>query len=364
MRGSVVPCAMHYAEPTPAPSPNAPSAPPSDAGFLASRRIVKQTGTYPRERAIAVAGLAGAIGGALFLVIVITGVLATLVSTAAAGVVFLVAVIALAFVGMPYVERRFFAMRCAFAFLATEVLMGRGANVPTSNTSSAATAFLEQHYGDLKAIYETHRGVQNLVRSFFRTFDRLDSILPIDLKPVRDAVNWIVQRVSPRVADLAISHAFARGQRDFAEAGKDTVALIAQNPKPLLGMAVRAHLTERVLGGVIGGLTFVVSFASVFFLAGAIATSAASGTDVPTEGAQALGAFTAVFAAFFVGAPIAWLVSWFVRTAWLEPVTLTMILVRFNAVTHGQAVDPAMRARLDAAGGDLRKANRMLGMFD
>ena len=62
--------------------------------------------------------------------------------------------------------------------------------------------------------------------------------------------------------------------------------------------------------------------------------------------------------------PIGALVSWFVRTAWLEPITLTMIVVRFHATIAGQAVDPSMRARIASAAGNLGSANKLAGMFD
>lgn len=334
----------------------------TSVGFFDAAGVVKKTGSYSRERAVVLLGLSGILVGALVATILVTGAL-SYVSKAAAGVVFLAACLAAVFLLMPYIDRKFFAMRAAFAFLVTEVIVRGGSNAEGS-PSARAQAFLTERFGDLGPVCDAHQDVRRIVVSFFRTFDKIDQLLPIDLGPVRNALAFLVDRISPRIADLAISLAVARGDRDFGEASKDAIAYVAQNPKPLLGTAIRAYITERFLGGTIGFVTMSISFAAVFAAVNAAAGSAAASSGMPSEGATTVGLFAAIFSALLVGVPIGALVSWFVRTAWLEPIALTMLVVRFHSTIAGQPVDPAMRARIATAAGDMKQVGKLAGLFD
>jgi hypothetical protein len=333
-----------------------------EATFFAAAGVVRKTGSYPMERALAVAGHAGMFAGALIVGIGLT-VGASYIHKVAAGIVFLALCLGLVFGLLPYVEKRFWAMRAAFAYLVTEMLV-RGKPSPTTNASGMAQDFLTQQFGDLGPIAEAHNQVQRIVSSFFKTFDKLDAMLPIDLGPVRKAMAWVTDKISPRIADLALSFAIARGDRDFTEASKDAVAYVAQNPKPIIGTAIRAYITEKVIGGTIGFIFMSIGFAAVFAIVNSMAGDAAATSGMPTEGAQTVGIFAAGFSALLVGIPVGALASWFIRTAFIEPIALTMLIIRFHATIQGQAVDPAMRARIQSASGELREARGVMSFLD
>lgn len=332
-----------------------------DAGFFASASVVRKTGSYPRQRAVAVAGTAAMLFGALVAAIGLT-VGISFASKAASGVVFLVAVLAIAFLLMPYIDKKLFAMRAAYAYIATEVIV-RNRAIPDGDTAGMAQGLIEQQLGALGPVCDAHNDVQRIVRAFFRGFDKLDQMLPIDLGPVRSALAWVVDRVAPRIADICLSHAFARGERDFTNASKDAVALVAQNPKAIVGIAVRAYVTERTLSGIAGFVFSAVCCAGVFFAVHAATGSAMSDSGLPAEGAEVASIFAAIFSAALVGLPLGALLSWFLRAAFLEPVGLAMILTRFHAVTAGQRVDPAMRARIDQIAGNADTSSGLASFF-
>lgn len=332
-----------------------------DDGFLAALRVVRGLGSYPRERAGAVFAEGLLLGGVLFGGVVLTAILAKFVSAAVGGLVFLATALIIAFVVIPRTERRLFRMRAAFAYLVTRRLVS-GEAAPASDASAAAERFLAERFGDVGPIVDAHDEVVRMTRSFFRTFDRLDDLLPIDLGFVRTVLGYLVDRVAPYVADLALSFAIVRGDRDYATAAKDAVVYVAQNPKALLGAGVRADLTVRFLGGVVGAVFFVLGFVAASLAVGALARAAAG--DLPAEGATTVSIFAGVFAGFLLGAPLAMLASWFVRTTWLEPAGLTMLIIRFHTTIRGQALDPSIRARLDRANGDLGQARGLMNLLD
>lgn len=334
-----------------------------DAGFFAASRVVRRTGSYTTERAIAVAGQAAMLGGALVVGIGLTAVLSMYVHKVAGAIVFLVLVLAIAFLLMPYIDKQLWASRAAFSYLVTKALVWND-GAPTGNASESAKNFLAQQFGDLGPVAAAHNDVLRMVRQFFKTFDKLDAMLPIDLGPVRNAFSWAIDKVAPRIADLAISFAVARGDRDFTEASKDAVAYVAQNPKEILGGAVRAYFTERAIGGTIAFVTSALFFAIVFFALNSSVGDAASTSGIPQEGAQVMGIFAAIFGGLFVGVPIGMFVSWFIRTAFIEPIALTMVIIRFHATIQGQPVDPATRQRIAGAKTAMSDSRGVMGFFD
>jgi hypothetical protein len=138
---------------------------------------------------------------------------------------------------------------------------------------------------------------------------------------------------------------------------------VAQNPKPIVGIAIRAYITERTLAGIAGFFFSAICCTGIFFAVHAATGSAMSDSGLPAEGAEVVGIFAAIFSAALVGLPLGALLSWFLRTAFLEPVGLAMLLVRFHAVTAGQRVDPSMRARIDEAAGNTSHSGGLASFF-
>ena len=81
-----------------------------NATFFAAAGIVRKTGSYPLERAIAVLGQMALLGGTLTIGILLTAVLGMYVHKAAAAIVFLVLVLGIALGLMPLIERRLWAI--------------------------------------------------------------------------------------------------------------------------------------------------------------------------------------------------------------------------------------------------------------
>ncbi|MBK6580066.1 MAG: hypothetical protein IPG17_28600 [Sandaracinaceae bacterium] len=333
------------------------------ASFFAAASVVRKTGSYPFERAVAVLAQMGLLAGSLTVGILLTAVLSMYVHKAAGAIVFLVLCLGLAFGLMPYIDRRLWAMRAAFTYLATKQLVA-GQAAPANNAADGAKRFLEEQFGNLGPVADAHNEVQRLVGKFFRTFDKLDELLPIDLEPLRKALGWLTDRVAPRIADLALSFAIARGDGNLDQASKDAITYVAQNPKPLLGTAIRAYFTEKFLGGTLAFVLMTLGFAVVGAIVNALAGDAAVSSGIPDEGAAVMGAFAAAFLGLLVGVPLGMLGSWFLRTAVLEPISLTMLLIRFHTCIQGQPINPSVRARVESAKSDLGEAGGMLSFLE
>ncbi|MCA9575789.1 MAG: hypothetical protein H6726_03625 [Sandaracinaceae bacterium] len=331
-------------------------------GFFAARGYVKKTGDYPGKRAVAVMTNGAILGGSLVGLVLVTAI-AGYFNKTVGGVLFALGAVAIALLLMPFIDRRLFQMRTALTALSTEVLV-RGRDFSTGSATAEAERFVAEKYGSLDGIVDAHNDVQRIVRKFFEAFDKVEEMLPIDVGPVRRAFDWLVRQVSPRVADLCLSHCLARGLPDIREGSKDAVALVAQNPRAILGTAIRANLTERMFGGFANFVTTGVIGGAAFAIIQAVAGRAAADAGVPSEGATVMGLFAAGFGALLIGLPFGALTSWFIRTAFLEPASLVMLLSRFHQVTANQAVDPQMRKRIEQAASSSGSSGGLGSLFD
>ncbi len=337
-----------------------PSVSIPDLSFLGSASVVRKMGTYSRERVMIALKLGGVIGGLLVVGILITALIGMYLSKTVAGVIFVAVCIGLVLGVMPYVEQQLFEMRAAFAYLATEILV-KGQEVPQNDTVAFANQKLEEKLGSLGPVCEVHNQTRSIFWNFFRTFDRFDEVLPIDISYLRSALLWIANRIAPRIADIALSYALVRGEKTLAEDSKDAVALVAQNPKAILSSAVRSYLAERIYGGIFGFIFMAIACVAVFSLTYSASGHMMAGSTLPAEGAKTIGIFAAIFSSLFIGLPIGALASWFLRTAYLEPMGLAMILARFHKTIEGQTANAAMLDQIKNASSNLRNAGGLTG---
>src|SRR5262249_48966901 len=128
--------------------------------------------------------------------------------------------------------------------------------------------------------------------------------------------------------------------------------------------AIRSYLTEQTVGGVVGFIFMAISGSIVFALVYKTSGHMAAHSGIPTEGVKTIGIFAAIFSSLLVGLPIGALAAWFLRTAYLEPMGLTMLLARFHRTIEGQRPDPAMKTRIENATSNLRKVSKLGGLFD
>lgn len=77
-----------------------------------------------------------------------------------------------------------------------------------------------------------------------------------------------------------------------------------------------------------------------------------------------MGLFAAGFGALLISLPCGALVSWFIRTAFLEPASLVMLLLPFHQVSANQAVDPPMRQRIEQAASSSGSSGGIGSFFD
>jgi hypothetical protein len=184
-----------------------------------------------------------------------------------------------------------------------------------------------ERFGQVSALFALDMLVHGIVRAFNRTLNWIANILPIPgLGSVTRIVTAIVHAATTFIDETMLSYSLARGDSDTFRSSRDGLIYYAQNSKEVLKTGVWVVIIDKVATFI----TWLVMLAPGFLLAWILPGSIA--------GAGSL-------AAFF----IAGLFAWNLRAAFLEPLFLTMVMIKFHVCVRDQPIDLVWDERLSSA---------------
>jgi hypothetical protein len=174
-----------------------------------------------------------------------------------------------------------------------------------------------ERFGQMNAMFALDLLVHGVVRAFNRTLDWIAGLLPVPgLRDVMGVVNAIVYSAASFVDETILSYSLARGDNDVFRSSRDGLIYYAQNSKEVLKTGIWIVVLDKVS-------TFI---AWIVMLAPALLIAAMLPASVKGIGFL----FTLVMSALF---------TWNLRAAFLEPLFLTMIIIKFHVSVHGQAIN-------------------------
>ena len=186
-----------------------------------------------------------------------------------------------------------------------------------------------ERFGQVNVMFGIDMLVHGVVRAFNRTLNWIANLLPIPgLQSVAGVVNAIVYSATTFIDETIFSYALARGDIDNVRSSRDGLIYYAQNAKEVLKTGVWIVILDKVATG----LTWLVMLIPAFLVTWMLPNSIA-GTG---------GMLTFVVAA---------LLAWNLRAAFLEPLFLTMIMVKFHVCVRDQAIDATWDERLSSLSG-------------
>ncbi|MDD9932880.1 MAG: hypothetical protein OXT09_04715 [Myxococcales bacterium] len=184
-----------------------------------------------------------------------------------------------------------------------------------------------ERFGQMNAMFALDMLVHGIVRAFNRTLDWIARLLPIPgLQNVVGVVNAIVYSATTFIDETILSYSLARGDEDNFRSSRDGLIYYAQNSKEVLKTGVWIVILDKVATFAAWIVMMVPAMVVVWIL--------------PSSWAGVGGFATLVFAGLF---------AWNLRAAFLEPLFLTMIMVKFHVSVRDQAIDETWDARLSAA---------------
>jgi hypothetical protein len=181
-----------------------------------------------------------------------------------------------------------------------------------------------ERFGQVNALYALNLMVRGILATFHRTLDWVGEILPIPgLEGLANLVNVILRAATRYLDKVILSYNLARGDQDPWVGAREGMVYYAQNAMPILKTAVWIVILERALT-VLLWLLLLAPAATITWM-------------LPRAVHEQAGIVTILVAALLAG-PL--------RAAFLKPLFLIMMMVRFHALIENQPINQEWDARL------------------
>lgn len=186
-----------------------------------------------------------------------------------------------------------------------------------------------QRFGQVNVMFALDLLVNGVVRAFNRTLNWIANLLPIPgLSSITSIVNAIVYSATTFIDETIFSYALARGDSDNFRASRDGLIYYAQNAKEVLKTGVWIVVLDKIATGVAWVAMLIPAYLIAFILPASMVGWGFLGTWI----------MAAIFASSL-------------RAAFLQPLFLTMIMVKFHVSVREQAIDMTWDERLTSLSG-------------
>ncbi len=185
---------------------------------------------------------------------------------------------------------------------------------------------VKARFGEVNVLFAMDLLIEGVVKAFNRTLNFIADLLPIPgLDSLMGIVNAVLKASTTYIDETLFSYNLARGDENSFRSAKDGLIYYAQNSKEVLKTGMWAVVVDKV----------VTTFIWLVMLAPAFALSAI----LPASGMWVtITAF--VCAIVFAGD---------VRAAFLKPLLLTMVMIKFHNEVQGQEINLVWDERLTNA---------------
>jgi hypothetical protein len=202
---------------------------------------------------------------------------------------------------------------------------------------SYGTRVVKERFGEVNALFALDMLVKGVVRAFNRTLNWIAHLLPIPgLSGITQLANTVIFAATTYIDETLFSYNLARGDENPWRGAKDGLIYYAQNSKEVLKTGVYIVILDYVLT--------VVVWAACLVPAGLIAWM------LPTHGfAQVFVLLMAVLAAANL------------RSAFLRPLFLIMVMIKFHVSVRDQPIDLEWDARLSSVSGKFNEIKQKAG---
>jgi hypothetical protein len=181
-----------------------------------------------------------------------------------------------------------------------------------------------QRFGQVNLLFGMNLLVRGILNSFHNTLDWIDQMIPVPgLESLSNLLTLILRAATRYMDKVILSYNLARGGGDPWTGAREGLVYYAQNARPILMTSVWIVIQEKVL-------TFVL-FLLLLAPAGLVTVRLPAAT-------RESGGLVTVLIAVLLAATL--------RSAFIKPLFLIMVMVRFHALTENQPIDAAWDQRL------------------
>lgn len=213
-----------------------------------------------------------------------------------------------------------YMLKCGHIAVLTELVTHGQIGNGSENMFSYGKRIITEKFTQVNVLFALDALIDGVVLSFNRTLDWVGSLLPIPgLEGLMNVVKAILFSASTYIDETIFSYTLARNESNPWRGGQDGLIYYCQNAKEILKTAVWVVVLDKVLTLIIW-VCFLAPAILVVHLIGGILGGAALIASV-------------LFAAN-------------ARSAFLEPIFLIMVMIKFHVSVEKQAINAEWDARL------------------
>jgi len=217
-----------------------------------------------------------------------------------------------------------YVIKCAHIAVLTELITAGRVGSGNESMFQYAKRIVTERFGEVNAMFALDLLIAGIVGAFNRTLNWVANLLPIPgLDSMMGVVNSVLRASTTYIDETIFSYNLARGDENVFRSSKDGLIYYAQNAKEVLKTGLWVVVLDRVLTFVIWVVMLAPAFAVSYLMPGNTLT------------------FVAFFFAVLFAANL--------RSAVLQPLFLTMVMVKFHAMAQNQAINLEWDGRLSQA---------------
>ncbi len=215
-------------------------------------------------------------------------------------------------------------LACGHVAVLTELIIRGQVGNGTEPMLNYGKRIVLQRFGEVNLLFGFNMLVRGILNSFHNTLDWIDQMIPIPgLESLSSLVNIVLRAATRYLDKVILSYNLARNDGDPWTGAREGLVYYAQNAKPILMTSVWIVIQERVLTFVLWLLLLVPAGLVTVLL--------------PASVRQSGGLVTVLIAILLAGT---------LRSAFIKPLFLIMMMVRVHALIENQPINQEWDTRL------------------
>lgn len=227
-------------------------------------------------------------------------------------------------------------LACGHVAVLTDLIVRGGVGNGRESMLSYGRRVVTERFGEVTLLYGLNLTVRGILASFHRTLDWIATELPIPgLESLASLINVVLRAATRYLDKVILSYNLARNDGDPWRSAREGIIYYAQNARPILKTALWIVVLERTLTILLWLL---------------LLTPAALITLMLPSSVREAGAIVTIIIAALLAATL--------RAAFIKPLFLIMMMVRFHTAIENQPINEAWDERLNSLSDRFRTLTR------
>jgi hypothetical protein len=213
---------------------------------------------------------------------------------------------------------------CGHVAVLTELITHGQVGNGSESMFAYGRRIVTERFGQVNALFGLNALVRGIIQSFHRTLDWTAELLPIPgLESLASLISVILRAATRYLDKVIFSYNLARGEQDPWAGAREGIVYYCQNAMPILKTSIWIVIQERVLS---------------FFLWLLLLVPAGAITVMLPHAVREVGGLITVVIALLLASAL--------REAFIKPLFLVMIMVRYHALVENQPINAEWADRL------------------